>query len=355
MDLRRVIGCAALAAVVLAGCGDGGADSGDDGGRGFALPVGRATWDAVTAPAWLDGGVLHVGDQTVKLGRRVDQFVLGATGVYWVRGGVLMFTDTAGATQEVEDVGWDNIAVSADRSVFATVDQSRGPKDQFGTRVIQAVAFDTTTGEQLYRTPDKEPSKDDDLADLYSELMPLLQGVSDDRLFFYDETIDLADGSTTPSKQDSQGLDVYEGYADTLFPDGYRVSLSGDGKTRKLVTPSLFTTGRQSPDRTTIFDVGTSPADAVVYDAKTGEQADIGIDAPFDHFTLAGWQDDDTFFGVAEQIDDDDDENVLRARQVVTCELRTLKCEPVSPVIATDDGDDGQYPSFLTEGTTGGF
>jgi hypothetical protein len=57
-----------------------------------------------------------------------------------------------------------------------------------------------------------------------------------------------------------------------------------------------------------------------------------------------------TFFGVAERIDERHPVNVLRARQVLTCELRTLGCTPVSPVIATDDADPGRFPSFLVEG-----
>ncbi|MGZ8744248.1 MAG: hypothetical protein ACXWXO_15120 [Nocardioides sp.] len=81
---------------------------------------------------WLYDGTLHVGAQTVELGEGVDQLVLGATGVYWMRGQTLMFTSAEGGTQEVEDVGWGDLAVSADRSVFATVDQSRGPTDEYG-------------------------------------------------------------------------------------------------------------------------------------------------------------------------------------------------------------------------------
>ncbi|MCR8526622.1 hypothetical protein NPM17_27400, partial [Escherichia coli] len=129
-----------------------------------------------TAPAWLLDGTLHVGRRTVELGDDVDQFALGATGVYWMRGRTLMFTSAEDDTQRVEDVGWGNLAVSADRSVFATVDQSRGPTDRYGTHVLQVAAFNTRTGEQLYRTPDEEPDPSDDLADLYSETMPLLQG-----------------------------------------------------------------------------------------------------------------------------------------------------------------------------------
>ncbi len=339
---RRIVGV--LACLALAGCGESSGSASY--GRPFTLPVGPTEWD-VSAPAWFHDGTLHLGKQTVELGDRVDLFVLGATGVYWMRGQTLMFTSAEGSTQEVEDVGWGNIAVSADRSVFATVDQSRGPTDEYGTHVLQLAVFDTRTGEQLYRTPDEGPDDGDDLADLYSEIMPLLHGVSDERAFFDRATIHLDDGSTVPATQDADRIDVYEGYAETLFPDGYHVSIRGEGRRRQLAASSMHGVGRLSPDRSTIFDLSMWPAEAVVYDAKTGRQRPI--DAPWEHFTLVGWTDDDTFFGIAERIDPEVDDS-RRARQVVTCELRTLSCTPVSPVIPTESAV-VDHPAFLMEGS----
>lgn len=336
-----------VACLVLVGCGDVPGSASYD--EPFTLPVGPTQWD-VSEPAWLDHGTLHVGERSVELGDRVDQFVLGATGVYWMRQQTLMFTSAEGDTQEVEDVRWGNLAVSADRSVFATVDQSRGPVDSYGTHVIQVAAFDTRTGEQLYRTPDKEPDKGDDLGALYPEIMPLLDGVSDELLFFDGTTINLDDGSTEPTAEDSEGDDVYPGYAETLFPDGYHVGLRGEGTRRKLASSRMFGPGLMSPDRSTLFDISQWPTPAVAHDAATGRQR--AIDAPWKHFTLVGWSDADTFFGVAEQIDPDHEVNVLRARQVLTCELRTLACTPVSPVIPTEEND-GESPTFLVEGTGG--
>ncbi|MGD9961536.1 hypothetical protein [Nocardioides sp.] len=345
MKARGIV-AGVLACLVLAGCGEstGSASS----AKPFTLPVGPSEWD-VSSPAWFYDGTLHVGEQSVELGARVDLFVLGATGVYWMRGPRLMFTSAQGETQKVEDVRWGNLAVSADRSVFATVDQSRGPTDTFGTHVLQVAAFDTRTGEQLYRTPDEEPDDDDDLANLYGEIMPLLHGVSDERLFFDGTTIGLDDASVVPASEDADGIEVYEGYAETLFPDGYHVSIRGEGRHRELAESSMFGTGLLSPDRSTIFDTSMWPTPAVVYESSTGRQRTI--DAPWEHFTLAGWSDEDTFFGVAERIDYDSVDNVLRARQVVTCELRTLACTPVSRVLATVDPGQGQSPVFLTEGS----
>lgn len=341
----RAVTASAVASVVLAACGSD--DSGTAGPPPFTLPVGTTTWDA-SAPAWLNDGTLHVGDRTVELGAKVDQFVLGPTGVYWMRGTTLMFTDVEGSPEKVADVGWRNLAVSADRSVFATVDQSRGPTDTYGTHVMQVAAFDTRTGRQLYRTPDEDPDSGDDLADLYGEVMPLLQGVSSTQLFFDGETIELADGSTTEAETDAHGVVKYAGYAQTLFPNGYRVGLEGEGTRREVTTSSAFAVGLLSPDRSIVLDVSQWPTEAVVYDTDSGEQAELS--SPWGHFTLAGWQDESTFFGVAELIDEDDVDNILRARQVVSCTTRTFACEPVSPVIRTRDDDDSEYPAFLTEG-----
>lgn len=341
----RGIVIGAVACLALAGCGE---DGGTSAGREpFTLPVGPTEWD-VPAPAWFHDGTLHVGERALELGDRVDQFVLGATGVYWMRGRTLMFTSAQDGTQQVEDVGWGNLAVSADRSVLATVDQSRGPTDDYGTHVLQVAAFDTRTGEQLYRTPDEEPDDGDDLADLYGEIMPLLHGVSEERLFFDGATIHLDDGSVIPATRDDEGLEVYEGEAETLFPDGYHVGIRGEGGHRELADSSIYGVGRLSPDRSTLFDLTQWPTPAVAYDAETGRGRPI--DAPWDHFSLGGWSDEDTFYGVAERIDMDNPGNVLRARQVVTCEVRTLACTPVSPVIATQDQLEDESPHFLVEG-----
>lgn len=348
--VRDVLLGTTLTCLLLTGCGastDDGA-SARQGRAPFTLPVGPTAWDA-TAPAWFADGTLHVGEREVELGAGVDQFVLGATGAYWMRGPALMFTSAEGRTERVEEVGWGNLAVSADRSVLATVDQSRGPVDDYGTHVMQVAAFDTRTGEQLYRTPDRQPGHAEDLADLYGEIMPLLEGVSDRLLFFDRSTIDLRDGSETPVERDADGIDVFPGYAETLFPDGYHVGLRGSGPRREVTGSTMHGTGRLSPDRSTVFDIGVWPTPAVVYDAETGRRAPI--DAPWRHFTLVGWTDEDTFFGVAERIDPGHPVNDLRARQVVTCELATLACEPVSPVVPTEEVHAGDPASFLVEGS----
>ncbi len=95
-----------------------------------------------------------------------------------------------------------------------------------------------------------------------------------------------------------------------------------------------------------LFDVTYSRADAVVYDADTGERRTI--DAPWRHFSLVAFSDDDTFFGLAQRIRLRHVVDPVRAQQVVSCEVATLQCTPVSPVVRTDDAAAGRWPTFLT-------
>lgn len=339
MILSRVAVAAALLSLVT-GCGSTGAEE----PRPSSIPVGSGTWD-VTAPAWLLHGTLHVGDDEVVLGDAVDSFVLGATGVYWLRHHALMFTSAAGTTEKAADGRWSNLAVSADRSLLAAVDQAHGPTDQYGTHVIQAAVFDTRSGALVYHTPDQEPEKGADLADLYEETTPALHGVSTERLFFDDATIELADSSVHPTTEGPEGSQVYPGMADTLFPDGYHVGVREEGTRRVLSDSDLYGSARLSPDRSTIFDTTSWPSPAVAYDAATGRRRTI--DAPWEHFSLVGFAGTDRFFGIAQKIDENAPDNVLRAQQVVSCTLPELTCTPVSPVVSTEEPEIANF--FQTE------
>lgn len=314
--------------LALAGCGE------TPEAESFSLPIGATTWD-VGAPVWFHEGTLHVGEDEVRLGERVDQYVVGATGAYWSTAGRLMFTSAEGHTRPIHDLQEMNLAVSADRSTLAAVDGSRGPTDRYGTHVLQVAVFDTRTGERLYRTPDQEPEKGADLADLYGEITPLLHGVSNDLVFFDGATIRLEDGSSVPTTLDADYVETFHGMAETLFVDGYHVGIRAEGNRRELSSSAAYGVGRLSPDRSLLFDAGMWPAPAVAYDASSGQPRQV--DAPWEHFTLAGFSDADTFYGVAEDIDEGSD-NALVAQQVVTCEVETLACTPVSPVIPAEEG-----------------
>jgi hypothetical protein len=160
-------------------------------------------------------------------------------------------------------------------------------------------------------------------------------------LFFDGVTVDLADGSTHPVTRGADATEVYPGMAETLFADGYHVGLRGEGKRRTLSESDVYGSGRLSPDRSTLFDTSMWPTPAVAYDARTGRQRTI--DAPWSSFSLIGFSGEDRFLGVAQKIDEDAPDNVLRAQQVVSCTLPELTCTPASPVIATEDAETGAY------------
>lgn len=332
----------------LTGCGDtvaGGADGDDK--PPLRVPVGPTTWDA-SAPAWFVDGTLHVGDEAVPLPGVVDRFVVAPTGVYWQRGELLMFTSAEGDTRRVDDVGAADLAISADRSVVAFVDATRGPVDRYGTHVAHLVVADTRTGRIRYRTPDEAPPKGADLADLYEETSPFLAGVAADRAFFRGTTVTLADGSMKQQTTDPDGVGQYVGLADTRFTDGYHVGISGDGPTRRVETSSAFAVGRLSPDRRLLLDQTMGTPAAVVYDAATGRQRRLG--SPWGTFALTAWVDDDTFYGVASKVVDPRTEGRVVAQQVVMCEQATLRCTPVSPVLDFHDTyESGQQPNLLME------
>ncbi|WP_370289353.1 hypothetical protein [Nocardioides sp.] len=337
-----------VAAAVLAGCGSQEAGAG---AAPFRLPVGSSEWEA-SAPAWLADGTLHVGDRTVPLPGAVDSFVVAPTGAYWLRGSTLRFTDVAGTTRRVRDLERSEIAISADRSTLAVVDASRGPTDSYGTHVAQVAVFDTRTGQQRYRTPDEEPDDGADLADLYEETTPLLQGVSDTTVFFDRASIDIATGARAEVTQDSDGVDSFPGADTALFRDGFHVGVRSEGERRRPGASTLDGVGALSPDRRWLFDLTTSSPPPIVYDARTGRPQPLELDA--DSFALVGWIDDRTFWGIGGTTGADEEfggEEVTVSQQVLRCTVEQWRCVAASPQIPVPSTSDADAPvSLLVEG-----
>lgn len=354
--IGAVLGVVVLGSV-LVGCGGGTAgEAGEGPAAPLRLPVATAAaaevgWNP-RAPAWYADGVLTVGERRLAVGPDLDTFVLGATGAYWLDGTRLRFTAADGRTQEVADLGMSEVAVSADHTTLAVVDAAQGPTDRYGTRVRQVVVLDTRTGVERYRTPDEQPDGGADLADLYEETSPLLHGVSDERVFFDGATTDLADGSDQPTSTDADGLTTYADETTTRFPEGYRTGVRQDGDRRLATDRPAYGTGVLSPDRRTLLDTGSWPTPAVAYDARTG--APRAVEAPWDHLVLGGWTDRSTFFGVAEDIAEDDLDGPLQAWRPVTCDTRgrgTVRCTPLGPAVPVDPASDG--PAYVLPGGAG--
>lgn len=355
---------ALVCTATLSACGDE-QTSDEAAGPPARLPVGAGTWDA-DAPSWVVDETLHVGRETVPLPGVVDAYVVTVHGVYWLRGDVLHLTDTAGRGTRIGEVDGSSLLVSPDRSRIAMVDDTSGPTDSYGTHVQQLVVYDADSGRQVYRTPDEEPDRGDDLADLYEEISPLLTNLTDDRVVFGEEVIDLATGEASDLPTDDEGLALPDGEQTgrVRYGDGFRVGVRITRGRAEVVASEAYGTGRLSPDRRLLLDVSQSPAVPVVYDARTGERQRLRLDGDLrmDSFDLAAFLDDGTFYGLAGSRRTLDggpsaypgDEGTQSA-QVVLCRQRTLRCTPLSPAVDLSEVTDGRPVPLLVEGRATGL
>lgn len=355
---------AVLCTATLSACGEEQTSDEAD-GPPARLPVGAGTWDD-QAPSWVVDEVLHVGEETVPLPGVVDAYVVTAHGAYWLRGDVLHLTDTAGRDARIAEVDGSSLMVSPDRSRIAVVDDTSGPTDSYGTHVQQLVVYDADTGRQVYRTPDEEPDRGEDLADLYEEISPLLTNLTDDRAVFGDQLIDLATGETSDLPTDGEGLALPDGEQTgrVLYRDGFHVGVQVIRGRAEIVASEAFGTGRLAPDRRLVLDASQSPAPPVAYDARTGEQQRLRLegDLRMDSFDLAAFLDDGTFYGLAGSRRTLDggppaypgDEGTQSA-QVVRCRQRTLRCTPLSPAVDVSEVTDGRPVPLLVEGRAAGL
>ncbi|GAA1799480.1 hypothetical protein GCM10009795_051220 [Nocardioides hankookensis] len=304
---------AALTALFLAagatGCGDsdGGGAAGSD-------------WPSASTPLDTSGLVYAVGD-TVRLGdgsdlavgAKVDRFVLAGDGVFFTSGGhetgpdgryyvdPLSYSTGDGTAREVAADASD-LRATRDGRYLMFMDFGSGEKDQYGTPQAVVVVVDTTTGDEVARTTKGmgDPSSDDDLADLYEDAEPRLEGFADGTAYYRGATdavaIDLATGDVTVRDEDASA-------------------------------PALD--GLHSPDgRWTVEDVyeDYAPQDRLV--TAGGERVRLtGVPPQVD---LVSWIDDTVVAGYA--LDGSADAQGLTAgstQPLITCEATTGRCEVV--------------------------
>lgn len=259
---RLRVGQVVLALVLAAGATGCGDSEGGGGEAGTDWPSGEPAVDTSGLVYALDDTV-HLGDDsTLEVGKKVEHFVLAGAGVYFTAGGhdaggdasyyvdPLYYSTGDGKAREVAADASD-LTASADGRYLMYMDMGSGKKDGFGTPQAVVVVVDTTTAEEVARTTEGmgDPDSDDDLADLYEDAEPGLEGITADTAYYQgardDVAIDLATGKTSIRGDDDQppsfdGLrspdgrwtieDVYEDYSpqDRLVTeDGQRVQLSG--------------------------------------------------------------------------------------------------------------------------------
>ncbi|GAA4702496.1 hypothetical protein [Nocardioides conyzicola] len=259
----RRLGPVLLALVLassVAGCGD--SDGGGGGTDSADWPSGKPAVDT-SGLVYAVGDTVHLGDDSsLEVGKKVEHFVLAGAGAYFTAGGhdaggdasyyvdPLYYSTGDGKAREVAPDASD-LTASADGRYLMYMDMGSGKKDGFGTPQAVVVVVDTTTGDEVARTSEGmgDPGSDDDLADLYEDAEPQLEGITADTAYYQgardDVAIDLSTGKVAVRGDDdkppsSDGLrspdgrwtveDVYEDYApqDRLVTaDGQRVQLTG--------------------------------------------------------------------------------------------------------------------------------
>ena len=135
------------------------------------------------------GSVLRIRGREVDLAPlRIDEFAVVDGGVFFRNGTELWFTDLGQATMTgYADV--QSLVASTDGRRIAFLDLQHGPKDEFGTPLAIAIAYDASTGKPLVASyAGMGDIATDDLTDLYEDGEPGILGFDGDVLLVHGAT-----------------------------------------------------------------------------------------------------------------------------------------------------------------------
>jgi hypothetical protein len=162
--------------------------------------------------------------------------------------------------------------------------------------VAVPAVFDLDTGKQVFRGKPGRSVDDDDLGALYSELPPALIGLDDEAVYASDplqdadETRFPLDGSPPEPIEGNPmllGEEGFTGHAKVLPKGRFEWSPTFTDEAQGPMNPAML-----SPDERVFFTY--TEGGGRYYDRETGE-ATMFSETPF---TLGGWVDADTFYGV---------------------------------------------------------
>ena len=288
----------ALAAAALATGGAGTWLAGA--ATGYDLPVGPPA----AAPGELvfaTGEELHVGARTYAVRPAPETMVATAGGLYYLADGVLYrWRDGAAGSARVAalgGIGW--LLTTADGRYLAYVDHEHGPRNLGGHRIAETVVFDTTTGREVVRDSAGNGARTgtEDLSDLYGESTPTVLGFDDDAVYV----------------QTARGGAVLRWDLDT----GRRSAL---GPRERPVTENR-------PDGSRLaYTLGRGPLVS-----SSGDRRPVRLDVGGRQFVLAGWLDDDRFYGLAL------DRAPRPTAEVTVCSVPSGRCVAAGPRVPAED------------------
>jgi hypothetical protein len=327
----------ALAAAVLATGGAGTWLAGA--AAGYDLPVGPPA----AAPGELvfaAGEELHVGARTYAVRPAPETMVATAGGLYYLADGVLYrWRDGPAGSARVAalgGIGW--LSTTADGRYLAYVDHEHGPRNLGGHRIAETVVFDTTTGREVVRDAAGNGARTgtEDLSDLYGESTPTVLGFDDDAV--YAQTA--RGGAVLRWDLDTgrrSALGPRERPVTENRPAGPLVDLDlVDGVPRERPGEGVGAyAGRRSPDGNRLaFTLGRGPLVS-----SSGHRRPVRLDVGGRQFVLAGWLDDDRFYGLAL------DRAPRPTAEVTVCSVPSGRCVAAGPRVPAEDG---ALPVFAT-------
>jgi hypothetical protein len=325
----------AVAAALAAGCGAGSPTE----SATYDLPTGQRAASAA-AVVFATGEELQIGARTYPIKPAPQTMVDTAGGVYYLTHGVLYRwdrdRDRSLRVADIGGIGW--LSTTFDGRFLAFVDYEHGPRNLGGHRIAEAVVFDTTTGRQLVRdaTGNGSRSGTEDLSDLYAESPPTILGFDDDAVY-----------AQTAKGGAIARWDLETGHRSDLGDTEYPVTENRPGgplvdfdlvhgvpRETPAATGGAYA-GRRSPDgRRVAYTLVGRP---VVYTA--GDRKPLRLSVEGRQFVLAGWLDEDRFYGLAV------DESKRATAQVMVCAVTASRCTAASRPVPAEDGT---LPVFTT-------
>lgn len=300
--------------------------------RGYDLPIGDRAADPA-ALVYAYRGALWIDGKRHRIDPPPQRLVSTDGGIYYTADSHLYRWDAHGErSEQVAEVGPAALTTSADGRWLGFIDYRHGPRGLHGDRVAEAVAFDTRTGQQVVRDRAGMGGRGDDLAYLYEDATPNILGFDEGRLEVAPPTgepqsIDLGNGHRRPTRRHVPVADTAIGTVGVLRPApgaGGRYAFarnegngglgaavrSFDGATTAYADEDGFHALRVGPD-------------------GYGRLADLST--PGSGAVLAGWADDETFYGYVEHR-----VGTSLLVQVVTCSPVRGSCTPVSRRLPAD-------------------
>lgn len=308
----RWVGVVVLAALVLAGCGRE---------TGGTVPESLTGGEPAAAGTllWWSGSDLHVGERTVDVGpSRISQAVSTRGGVYVLVGSKLLVLRGSSLDDTGQRVSGP-LVVSPSGRYLAYFDSRVGPRDDYDTRRLTTVLWDTRSDRLVVASGDGLGDVgSDDLADLYEDADPHVLGFEGDDLLVETATDKTHRIAVTSGRERDAGRSGLLG-PEAATQDGYEVAAMRKGG-RWTVSDTGGTLAVLSPTRRFLLVNDDDDGRLSAVDAD-GRALDVpGLPA---QVQAGPWTDDHTVALLGY-----DDE--LRTTSLRQCDLAVLRCTVVA-------------------------